>query len=439
VRCFLAGLDAMIRSRQIVGKYRVERKLGEGGFATVYQAMDTIEGVRVALKIPCARYVDAAMLEDLRKEVRIVAQLNHSHILPLKNAEFIDGRFVLAFPLGERSLAERLQHRLSTRLALCFTEQILDAAAYAHQRRIIHCDIKPENMILFPGNQLLVTDFGIARVAQRTIQGSGSGTVGYIAPEQAMGKLSFRSDVFSIGLVSYRMFSGCRPEWPFSWPLPGYKRLRERVHQDVIDLLRRSIQVDPRKRFRDAQHMLSAFRRLKSRAIRPAGKRSPPRTQKSRSDWRTMRYRQFRRRYGKLLDLALECHKCHGPVSEPMRWCPWCQVARDANPDETEFPQYCPRCRRGMKLDWHYCPWCYGPGFEVESGRRYSDVRYVGRCSNSKCQRKELMPFMRYCPWCRRKVTRKWRLDDTGTNCRSCGWGVAKDFWSCCPWCGTAV
>jgi serine/threonine protein kinase len=219
VRCFLAGLDAMIRSRQIVGKYRVERKLGEGGFATVYQAMDTIEGVRVALKIPCARYVDAAMLEDLRKEVRIVAQLNHSHILPLKNAEFIDGRFVLAFPLGERSLAERLQHRLSTRLALCFTEQILDAAAYAHQRRIIHCDIKPENMILFPGNQLLVTDFGIARVAQRTIQGSGSGTVGYIAPEQAMGKLSFRSDVFSIGLVSYRMFSGCRPEWPFSWPL----------------------------------------------------------------------------------------------------------------------------------------------------------------------------------------------------------------------------
>ena len=56
-----------------------------------------------------------------------------------------------------------------------------------------------------------------------------------------------------------------------------------------------------------------------------------------------------------------------------------------------------------MKLDWEYCPWCYGPGFEPSSNRQFTDVRYTGRCQNAKCTRKVLMPFMRYCPWCRRK------------------------------------
>jgi serine/threonine protein kinase len=97
---------------------------------------------------------------------------------------------------------------------------MIEAVAYAHRQRIIHCDIKPENFILFPDNRLRLTDFGIARVAQNTVAGSGSGTVGYMAPEQAMGKPSMRSDVFSLGLVIYRMLTGQLPEWPFEWPPP---------------------------------------------------------------------------------------------------------------------------------------------------------------------------------------------------------------------------
>jgi serine/threonine-protein kinase len=147
---------------------------------------------------------------------------------------------------------------------------LLDALAYAHEQRVIHCDIKPDNVILFPENHIRLADFGIAKVSlrTRTIVGSGQGTVGYIAPEQAMGKPSFRSDVFSMGLLIYRMFGGVLPEWPFDWPLPGADRLRRTVSRDFIAFLRRSIEVRERKRFRDGVQMQRAFEKVAPRALR---------------------------------------------------------------------------------------------------------------------------------------------------------------------------
>ena len=90
------------------------------------------------------------------------------------------------------------------------------------------------------------------------------------------------------------------------------------------------------------------------------------------------------------------------------------------------MPSSCPRCERGVKNDWDYCPWCYGPGFIEETTRRYPDKRYVTRCSNKRC-RGELMPFMRYCPWCRMKVRRAWKLAGSRHSCKACGWGIAQD------------
>ena len=99
------------------------------------------------------------------------------------------------------------------------------------------------------------------------MRASGTGTVGYMAPEQAMGKPSFRSDVFSLGLILYRMFAGDWPEWPYEWPPVGYRRLPGRVHKDLIAFLRKSIEISPKDRFRDADQMLSAFRKVKSKAL----------------------------------------------------------------------------------------------------------------------------------------------------------------------------
>ena len=125
-------------------------------------------------------------------------------------------------------------------------------------------------LIVFPGNRVRLADFGIAKVSQKTVQGGGTGTVGYMAPEQAMGKPSFRSDVFSIGLILWRLLAGEWPEWPFEWPAKGYPKLRGRIHPDFIDLMRRAIEVNPRHRYRDAQQMLASFLKLKYRTLRHA-------------------------------------------------------------------------------------------------------------------------------------------------------------------------
>jgi len=158
---------------------------------------------------------------------------------------------------------------------------MIDAVAYAHRNKIIHCDIKPDNMILLPDGRLQLMDFGIAKVAQKTIIrtmiASGSGTVGYMAPEQAMGRPSARSDVFSIGLIAYKTLTGHLPEWPFDWPPEGYANLRRKVHPDLIALIRRAVEMRPIHRFRDANEMLLAFRKIKPRSLKFAALRAAKR------------------------------------------------------------------------------------------------------------------------------------------------------------------
>ena len=184
-------MEEKIRVKQRLGKYRIDRRLAETEFATVYKAYDTVTGLEVALKIPHRHLMEADALEQFRKEVRLTANLDHPNILPIKDATFINGWFVVAYPLGECSLEERLTRRMSLKTIVTYADQMLEAVAFAHSRGIMHCDIKPDNFILFPGNRLRLGDFGIAKVARYTLEASASGTVGYCAPEQAMGKPSF--------------------------------------------------------------------------------------------------------------------------------------------------------------------------------------------------------------------------------------------------------
>src|SRR4030095_1641884 len=99
----------MIKAGNRLGKYRIERNLSRSAFGAVYRAYDTIEGKRVALKLPHAQLASAQFLEEFRKEVRLAARLDHAHILPVKNASFIDSQFVIVMPLGERTLADPLR------------------------------------------------------------------------------------------------------------------------------------------------------------------------------------------------------------------------------------------------------------------------------------------------------------------------------------------
>jgi serine/threonine-protein kinase len=426
-----------LRAGQKLGKYRITRKLGEGGFSNVYRAHDTIEGVAVAVKVPHPSLVTQDTLELFRREVRITARLDHPNILPIKYAGFIDDRFVVVYPLGKGSLDDRLQRRLSIPNALALASQMLEAVACAHRHRVMHLDLKPENFILFDDNRLRLADFGLARVARYSRSGSGSGTVGYIAPEQAMGRPTPRSDVFSLGLIMFRMLARRLPEWPFRWPPAGYNELRRRVPPDMVALLQRALEVDERKRFSSAVQMLGAFRKVRSKALTRASLQRYHRRRRrvQGRDLDAIRFKLFQQRFGRRLETRFECPRCAGPVAEAMHACPWCGTARRKHQDETPFPARCPRCRRGRKLDWRFCPWCFGPRLRAIATRRYSDVRYEARCGAATCREPVLMRFMHYCPMCRAKVRRPWRMEGMDERCPRCRWAVAGDFWSVCPWC----
>ena len=115
----------MLKARQKLGKYRIEKRLANGPLAAVYRAYDSIHGLRVALKIPHRRIMDDYFLADFRKEVRLTAKLDHPNILSIQNADFISGYFVISMPLGDETLGDRLTRRIATSKALDFTDQIL--------------------------------------------------------------------------------------------------------------------------------------------------------------------------------------------------------------------------------------------------------------------------------------------------------------------------
>jgi serine/threonine-protein kinase len=429
----------VLKPGQKIGKYKLKARLSNGPYATVFRAHDTLEGVHVALKIPHKGLVTKESLDDFSREVRLAAKLTHPNILSLKSADFIDGHLVIALPLGEESLEERLARRMSLRTALDYGEQLLRAVAFAHEQHVIHCDVKPDNLLLFGDGRLRLTDFGISKVAHRTISASGAGTVGYMAPEQAMGRPSRRSDVFATGLVLWQMFSGRLPEWPFEWPLAGHSKLKYTLHPDMIAVLKRSLELKPSRRFDDGGQMLAAYLRAKPKVLRYRAQRQRKTRPSTRRHWKEIRQQQFLRQFGRQLHTHYQCGRCAGPVAESMQACPWCGAGRKVLRDETTFPSCCPRCRRGAKLDWRYCAWCYGLGFNDEADRRYSDRRYTARCRNPRCDRGDLMPFMRYCPWCRTKVRQAWKIAGSADACPKCNWGVVRDFWTHCPWCAAGL
>lgn len=282
----MATLPHRLRARQRLGQYRIDRHLGTGGFASVYAATDTIAEVRVALKVlhpstvpGTAKRIAEEQLSDLKREVRMASKLDHPNVLPIRTAGFVEDRLVIVTPLGLESLDDRLGRRLGAPMAVSILGQVLAGVAHAHERNVVHCDIKPENVVLFRGSGRVngsapvakIADFGIARMARKNDRASGSGTVGYMAPDQALGRPSMRSDVFSVGLLGFRMLAGKLPEWPFEPPWPGRERLRRNVHSDVVAWLERAIQVNDRKRFASCVPMLREWKRIARRAVRAPG------------------------------------------------------------------------------------------------------------------------------------------------------------------------
>lgn len=425
-----AGPGIPIRRGTRLGKYRLDKRLARGGYGEVWKARDCVEGIWVALKMSHTGFNGRRDNKIVLREVTLVAQLRHPHILPVKNADIIEGHAVLATELSVGTLADRAKPMAARRI-VSIMAQVLDGLAYAHRHRLVHCDVTPGNIFLFPDGHAALGDFGISRqVKGRPETIDEYGTPGYVAPEQAYGRPTYRSDCFAIGVILYEYITGSLPRWPFRWPLRGHDRLRERTNTAFVRFMRHALAVDPARRFANAEQMLTALVQampllLDNGALAGAGA-------KTSKDWRRMRREAFVQRYGKALAVTFRCVECGEPIAESMLLCPWCGSGRNRFDTRSSFSHVCPRCRKGVLPEWHFCPWCYGAGFRSPSSGRSPHVRYHARCRHCRGQ---LMRYMRYCPWCRRKVRRPWHVRPFSEVCGRCGWSVDSDFWNYCPWC----
>ena len=214
-------------SGTLIGVYRVEAPLGEGGMGTVYRATDTKLNRTVAIKLLSDEFADVAARRRFQREAQLVSSLNHPHILTVYDVgeyegrqylvtEFVDGGTLKDWILAEKRTARQIVELLTG---------VADGLAAAHEAKITHRDVKPANILTARNGYAKLADFGLAKVVEisdsdatrtiaeeRTRPGTVIGTIAYMSPEQASGQsLDGRSDIFSFGVVLYEMLAGKRP------------------------------------------------------------------------------------------------------------------------------------------------------------------------------------------------------------------------------------
>ena len=194
-------------------RYQLEEELGRGGAGAIYRAYDTLLDRRVAVKVLAGRDLGSQGRARLLREAQAAARLNHPNIVSIYDAGETDGSTFIVMELVEGdSLHEKPPDSLEGTLAVF--RQVCAALQHAHQNGIVHRDLKPENVLLTPEGVAKLTDFGLARpVASRlTKEGEITGTVFYLAPEQALGQeVDPRTDLYSLGVMLYEMTTGQLP------------------------------------------------------------------------------------------------------------------------------------------------------------------------------------------------------------------------------------
>jgi serine/threonine protein kinase/tetratricopeptide (TPR) repeat protein len=288
----LPEMDASLRER-----YVFERELGHGGMATVYLARDTRHDRPVAVKVLSPALAASLGIERFLFEIRVMARLQHAHILPLLDSGLLEPAqqrspfYVMPYVEGE-SLRERLKRegQLPITDALKIAGDVAGALAYAHSHGVVHRDIKPEN-ILISNNQAIVADFGIARAAslasseRLTEAGLVMGTPHYMSPEQAAGNPSLdgRTDIYALGCVLYEMLAG---QPPFTGPTaqavlarslaetpPAIRPARPTVSDEIDRIIARMLAKVPADRFGTAAELGEALSRASTVPAIPA---TPP-------------------------------------------------------------------------------------------------------------------------------------------------------------------
>lgn len=261
-----------------VGQYRVIEQLGSGGMATVFKAYHPALDRYVAIKILHPAFkADPQFFERFQREARIVAKLEHPHIIPVYDFNEHHGEpyLVMRFVEGETLKPEMSGKPLPAADILRLLRPICSALSYAHQQGVLHRDIKPSNIMVTTDGHIFLTDFGLARMVQAgestLSQDMMIGTPQYISPEQAQGisQLDGRTDIYSLGVVLFEMFTGRVPfsaDTPFATihdhiytPLPLPSAINPAIDPAAERLLLKALAKDPNDRFATADELLTAL------------------------------------------------------------------------------------------------------------------------------------------------------------------------------------
>ncbi len=267
--------DDLIGTR--IGHYIIQEPLGQGGMARVYKGYQEHLDRMVAIKVLPSYYAaDPNFVNRFKREAQAMARLSHPNIVTVHDAGEQDGRLyiVMAYMSGG-TLKSRMDHRMEMSEVLPVVNQIAAALQYAHERSIIHRDVKPVNVLLDADGRAVLSDFGIAKVMESaehhlTRPGAGVGTPEYMSPEQCRGSgVDPRSDIYALGVMIYEMLTGRTPFQADNYtalahahiyePTPPPTLFNPRISPAVQAVMLRALAKEPAQRFRQATDLAAAL------------------------------------------------------------------------------------------------------------------------------------------------------------------------------------
>lgn len=264
------------------GRYEIEKRIGAGGMADVYKAYDIAEKQIVAVKILKNEFINNdEFLRRFKNESKAVSMLSHPNIVKVFDVGFNEEcRFIVMEYIDGITLRDYIENQkvVDWREAVHLSVQILRALGHAHERGIIHRDVKPQNIMMFSDGTVKVMDFGIAKFTYEmgiTATAQTIGSVHYISPEQACGKVTDgKSDIYSVGIVLYEMLTGKKPfdtDNPVTvavMQMNNQAELPRAVNSSIPvgmeEIVRKAIEKDPEQRYQSAAEMIKDLESFKN-------------------------------------------------------------------------------------------------------------------------------------------------------------------------------
>lgn len=268
--------------KKLEGRYEITELIGVGGMADVYKATDIVDNKEVAVKILKKEFAEnEEFLRRFRNESKAIALLSHPNIVKVYDVNFSDRlQYIVMEYIDGITLKEYIDNEkvLTWKDSVHFIIQVLRALQHAHDRGIVHRDIKPQNIMLFTDGTIKVMDFGIAKFAREdggTQTDQAIGTVHYISPEQARGdETDEKSDIYSVGVMLYEMLTGQKPfdtDNPISIAVMHMQNTPERpraINPDIPagleEIILRAMEKDPEDRYQTAADMIRDIEAFKA-------------------------------------------------------------------------------------------------------------------------------------------------------------------------------